>query len=153
MEWAQAWSGKQICTRVVAPSQIEKSRGSCYMMLVRLCEIFLKDGKFSCFWVCMGGSVLSLPCTLAPRCTRRIRLAVKPIMLGLSLVASWGDHVELSECSLSTSAIQAGGSGQGGRKVNQSQPCLGGLTSPTLSSFFSRFFFPFSFLPSGCDSL
>lgn len=103
----------------MAPSQIEKSRGSCYVMLVRLCniaEIFLKDGKFSCFWVCMGGSVLSLSCTLAPRCTRRIRLAVKLTMLGLSLVASWGDHVELSECSLSTSAIQTGGSGQGGRE-------------------------------------
>lgn len=33
----------------------------------------------------------------------------------------------------------------GRRKVNQSQACLDGLTSPTLSSFFSRFFF-FRFL-------
>lgn len=112
-----------ICTRVVAPSQIEKSRGSCNMMLVRLCniaEIFPKDGwvKVLLCFSPHGEFYLILPCTLAPRRTRRIRLAVKGILLGLSLVVSWKDRIEVDFIvwfprSLSTSATQAGGSGQG----------------------------------------
>lgn len=118
------------------------------MMLVRLCniaEIFLKDGNFSCFWVCMGGSVLSLPCTLAPRCTRRIRLAVKSTMLGLSLVASWGDHVESAACPRVQSKLVD--RDREGEKSTNPSPVLVVLPHRLSLPFFPVSFFRFLFFP------
>lgn len=105
------------------------------------------------FLVYMGGSaVLSLPCTLAPRCTRRIRLAVKNIILGLSLVASWGRSCRalkvqaVHECNPSR-WIGAGFETEEGKLTNPKPVSMALPHRPSLPFFPVSFFFRFLFFP------
>lgn len=115
------------------------------------------DRKFSCFffffWPAWEVPSRLLPCTLASRCTRRIRLAVKQhyawIIAGRKLGRSCRTSKVQPVHECNPSRWIGAGFETGGRKVDQSHACPDGLTSPTLSSFFSRFLF----FPGDDDSL
>lgn len=116
-------------------------------MLVRLCniaEIFPKDGKFSCFWafVLHAGSQVHAKDQISRQNYYAWIIAGRE--LGRSCRA-------LSQCSLSTSAIQAGGSGQGlrpeeGNSTNP-RPRLMALPHRLSLPFFPVSFFRFLFFP------